>query len=124
MFTYVFVYSPSKFRVDGEHPLKRFEPGRTYTDVEPAISTGSEQVIAPGIYGIWSDVDVTSELHAVESRITVDYDLVSTGKDPWPWLTAPSSEARVDEATRARVRGAFPTLRDQDLKGFFITQGI
>lgn len=125
MHAFVFVYGQSKFKV-GTSPLVRFEIGSTYSENMPAIAAEGEGVVDRGIYAIGSDAAATApEITSVGVQIAVDYDLfVVRGKDPWPTLIDPPPGVQVDEAMRARVRGAFPTLLDEHLKAFLITQGV
>jgi hypothetical protein len=120
MIAYVFVYNSSSFKVIGEHPLKAFQPGQSYAQMNPIISEGAEKMFDHGIYAIWSDAPDVSEQLITQSSITSDYDLYFvqvTDKDGWPWLIDERSKA--DPALRTRVRNAFPDLTDQDLMLYF-----
>jgi hypothetical protein len=124
MRAYVFVYSPSKFKV-GEHALKRFEHGQQHDHAPTAIEAGAEGVVGRGIYAIESDaVDLRPEIHPAESTSTNDYDLLIQpsllGKDPWPTLVDSEPNAPGDRAMGERVRAAFPALRDKHLQQHFL----
>jgi hypothetical protein len=127
MIAYIFVYNPSKFRVDGEHPLKRYDSQSNYSSAESVIEPGQEVLIDKGVYGIWSDADdIPPEIQALSGAITVDYDQVNVtggGKDPWPSIVDSTESSIANDGQRERVLSAFPRLRDQDLQSF-ISRGI
>ena len=112
--------------VDGDCPLVRFEPGTTYDKAVIALPGGTEGTVDRGIYAIAADADyMVPEIRALDSSLGVDFDmLLIRDKDPWPWLTS-INEQRTGSSElammRDRVLAAFPTLRDTDLRQFFIT---
>jgi len=126
MLAYVFVYSPSKFKVDGTAPLKRFEVGTSYERAAIAIAGGTEGTVGRGIYVIGSEAaDLAPEIRELESRKAVDFDVYLTDdKDPWPSLVDPEPADRAGLEMRKRVRVAFPDLRDKDFREFHITRGV
>jgi hypothetical protein len=123
MHAYVFVYSPSKFKV-GAQPLVRFEAGGTYTEQQAVISSGTEGVVERGIYVIGSDAaDMEPGISAVGAEIAVDFDQYTIrDKDPWPEIIGERSV--VDPAMRTRVCTAFPDLLDEHLQQFLVALGV
>ena len=129
MITYFFVYAPSKFRVGGEHPLKRLESRLGYQSAGSVIEPGQEKVVDRGIYGIWSDgSNVLPEVAVLTGQLTVDYDQVDIeggGKDSWPSIvgTTESSLIATNDEQRQRITSQFPSLTDSDLQ-VFLTRGV
>jgi hypothetical protein len=127
MISYVFVYSSSRFKVGGTHPLMRFEPGKSYPNTTIAIPAGTEDAVESGIYGICSDADdLAPDLSPTDAQITSDYDQVTLdggGKDGWPSVVT-SASTLTDDSQRRRILSAFPSLTDTDLKEFLTSLGI
>ncbi len=118
MLAYVFVYNSSNFKVDGEHPLRQFQPEGRYEQAADVIVGGSERDLDPGIYAIWSEDSNATQQLQTESQAMVDHDLfLVSNKDGWPSLI--DERTSVDPAKRARVLAKFPTLTDSQLKSFF-----
>jgi hypothetical protein len=124
---FIFVYSPTKLRVDGAEPIKAFAPAVSYNAAQPVVGAGEEKVLDRGIYGTCSEPDVEPEFSVVGGTIAIDYDLaIYREKDPFPTivtidpaLTAPELAAR-----SSRVCAAFPTLQDEDLRSYLIAKPV
>lgn len=104
MTAFIFVYEPTNFRVDGAHPVKRFElqPAQRapYASATTVIQPGTAADLARGIYGILSEDSEATEIHATDpSKAGVAYDLVTLkGKDRWPKFASEGQVKRVRDA--------------------------
>jgi hypothetical protein len=128
MFAFIFVYSPTKFSVDGPEPIKRFDLGsterRTYLQAESVIEAENTDVLEKGIYGTGAEGD-NPRFRALDSTETVDYDIViSKDKDPLPSIISvqPDGTNRTLVDRSQRIRETFPGVTDDDLGQFLVSR--
>src|SRR5690349_20016436 len=110
MITFIFVYSTTSFRVDGEEPIKAFAANVSYADADVAIAAEDCGSLTRGVYCTCTESEVDPEISATSGSVTVDYDLATYQEtDPLPTIidVDPETVAPAVVALAGRVHDAF-----------------